>query len=160
LPPFSNSKDDKIMATRKLTPEDLHGIQEFAKQWGKIISRRAFGELGPGLDVDLAQMEQVAHAAAQGLTAGVLEATTGQQATQMGLQQPCPKCGKLCSVGWEERPIDALGGPFLLHEPTCYCPTCRRDFFPSASRSEARHARLQPDNARQNHVGGRPPEIA
>src|SRR4051794_34282900 len=34
-----------------------------AKQWGKIVVRRAFGEHGPGLDVDLDAMEQVAAAA-------------------------------------------------------------------------------------------------
>ncbi len=148
------------MATRKLTAEDLRGIREFAKQWGKIISRRAYGDQGPGLDVDLAQMEQVAHAAAQGLTAGVLEETTSQQAELLGAQQPCPQCGRCCSIGSAERPVDALGGSFLLQEPKCYCPTCRRDFFPSASRSEAGHARLQPDDAGQNPVGLCPTEIA
>ena len=65
------------MAKRKLSPEELQAITDLARQWGKIVVRRAFGEQGPSLDVDFAQMEEVARAAAQGLTAGALEALPG-----------------------------------------------------------------------------------
>jgi hypothetical protein len=133
------------MATRKLTPEDLQAIARVAKQWGKIVVRHAFGEQGPGLDVDFAQMEAVAYAAAQGLTAGAIEAATVQQGEQLGERQPCPKCGKLCSVGSAERPFHVKGAEIQLCEPKCYCPTCRRDFFPSASATEVEYARLQSD---------------
>ena len=54
------------MATRKLTPEEVQAITRLAKQWGKIVVRHAFGDQGPGLDVDLTQMEEVAYAAAKG----------------------------------------------------------------------------------------------
>ena len=54
------------MARRTFTPEQLQEFQRFAAQWGKIIARRAFGDDGPGLDVDLDAMEQLAHAAATG----------------------------------------------------------------------------------------------
>jgi hypothetical protein len=130
------------MATRKLTADDLEAIRQLAKQWGKIVVRRAFGEQGPGLDVNLTQMEEMAYAAAQGLTAGALEEATSQQGQQLGEQQPCPTCGKLCLVVSEERPIHVQGGAFQLREPKCYCPTCRRAFFPSASNAAAGHARL------------------
>ncbi len=130
---FPNVKDDNIMATRKFTPEELQAIRRLAKQWGKIVVRHAFGEQGPGLDVDLTQMEEVAYAAAQGLTAGALEEATAQQGQQLGEQLPCPQCHRLCPVKPEERPIQAKGGAFQLREPKGYCPTCRRDFFPSAS---------------------------
>ena len=121
------------MATRKLTPEEVQAITRLAKQWGKIVVRHAFGDQGPGLDVDLTQMEEVAYAAAQGLTAGALEEATSQQRQQLGEHQSCPTCGKLCTVTTEERLIHVKGGGFQLREPKCYCPTCRRDFFPSAS---------------------------
>jgi hypothetical protein len=130
------------MATRKLTPEDLQAVARVAKQWGKIVVRHAFGEQGPGLDVDFAQMEAVAYAAAQGLTAGAIEAATDQQGQQLGERQPCPQCGKLCSLVSAERPFHVKGGAVQLREPKCYCPTCRRDFFPSASAAEAGRARL------------------
>jgi hypothetical protein len=130
------------MGTRKLTADDLARIADVAKDWGKIIVRRAFGEQGPGLDVDLAQMEQIAQAAARGLTAGTLEEATSQQAHLLGEQQPCPTCGGVCPVTREGRCLQVAGGTFQHREPVCYCPTCRRDFFPSASAVEGGHARL------------------
>ena len=99
--------------------------------------RRAFGEDGPGLDVDLDQMEHVAVAAAQGLTAGTLEEATSQQAQGLGSEQACPECGRSCAVAAEEeRLIHVRGGTFQHREPACYCSTCRRAFFPSASAAE------------------------
>ena len=130
------------MGSRQLTADDLARISEVAKDWGKIIVRRAFGDKGPGMDVDLSQMEQVAQAAARGLTAGTLQEATAQQAQLLGDQQACPACGQSCPVTTEGRPIDVAGGSFEHREPVCYCPTCRRDFFPSASAAEAGHARL------------------
>src|SRR5437660_3615030 len=126
------------MSSRKLTPQELESITHLAHSWGKIVARRAFGEQGPGLDVDLAQMEAVALAAARGVTAGTLEATTQQQAQQLGSAQVCPACGRSCGVGTAERPVQVEGGTFQHQEPKCYCPTCRRDFFPSASAAQAR----------------------
>ncbi|MCA1838114.1 MAG: hypothetical protein LC674_04950 [Actinobacteria bacterium] len=125
------------MATRKLSPDELQAVRRLAKQWGKIVVKHAFGEQGPGLDVAFAQMEEVASAAAQGLTEGALEAATAQQGQFLGAKQPCPHCGKLCTVGSAERPLRAKGGFVLLRAPKCYCPTCRRDFFPAASGVEA-----------------------
>ena len=56
------------MASRKVSAKDLDEVRKLAERWGKIIARKAFGESGPGLDVDLDAMEEVAVAAAQGLT--------------------------------------------------------------------------------------------
>jgi hypothetical protein len=146
LPKISNLKDGNVMATRKLSAEELQAITRLAKQWGKIVVKQAFGAEGPGLDVDFAQMEEVAYAAAQGLTAGALEAASSQQGQLLGEKQPCPQCGKLCSVAAAERPLRVKGAILQLNEPKCYCPTCRRDFFPSASGVEAGQSRLQPDD--------------
>jgi hypothetical protein len=148
------------MATRKLSPEELQAVTRLAKQWGKIVVKHAFGEQGPGLDVDFAQMEEVAGAAARGLTEGALEVATAQQGQLLGEKQPCPKCGKLCTVGSAERLLRASGGVIPLREPKCHCPTCRRDFFPSASRTEAGRARLQSDDAAPHSVRDGRSEIA
>jgi hypothetical protein len=142
LPEFSNFKDGLAMASRKLTPHDLDNIKQLAKSWGKIVVRRAFGDEGPGLDVDLAQMEEVAVAAAQGVTAGALEEATAQQARQLGSEQACPQCGQRCGVAEDERAVKVRGGSFQHREPVCYCPACRRSFFPPASAPEAGHTRL------------------
>ncbi len=78
------------MAKRPLSQEDLDAIVQLARKWGKIVCRQAFGEEGPGLEVDFTQMEDVAVAAMRGLLAGTLEAATQQQAGQLGSHQPCP----------------------------------------------------------------------
>src|SRR5262245_9628329 len=125
------------MASGKLNDKDLAEIHSLAKQWGKIVVRRAFGEQGPGLDVDLDGMEQVAAAAAAGLTAAALEEATRQQAQRLPDEHPCPDCGRLCPSQVQPRPIVVRGGQFLHEEPACHCPACRRDFFPPAAAAEA-----------------------
>jgi hypothetical protein len=113
--------------------QDLQNIRDFANQWGKIIARRAFGDAGPGLDVDLFTLEQFAQAAAQGLLQGTLTTLLEQQAQALPDQQPCPACQQLCTVTQELRTLDCLGGSFPYNEPVCHCSACRRDFFPSAA---------------------------
>jgi hypothetical protein len=149
------------MAARKLKREDLQRIEELAKGWGKIIVRQYWGEKGPGLDVDLNQMEDVALAAVHGLLAGTLEVATHQQAKQLGEEQACPACGRLCPLKHEERAIVVRTGSTFEHEePKAHCPACRRDFFPSASAAETGHACLQPVGAEQNRASGGSGEVA
>jgi hypothetical protein len=149
------------MAARKATAEDLKRIEELAKRWGKIIVREHWGEQGPGLDVDLTAMEDIGVAAMRGLLAGTLEAATQQQASQLGEQQPCPECGRLCPLQHEERPITVRGGGSFEHrEPKAHCPACRRDFFPSASGPETGHASLQSIDSEQDCPSGGSGEVA
>jgi hypothetical protein len=149
------------MGARKATAEDLKRVEEMAKRWGKNIVRAHWGEAGPGLDVDLNEMEDIGVAAMRGLLAGTLEAATQQQANQLGEQQACPECGRMCPLRKEERPIVVRGGgSFEHHEPTAHCPGCRRDFFPSASAAETGHPRLQPLGSKQDSGSSGPSEIA
>jgi hypothetical protein len=121
------------MPPSKLSPADLQRITELAHQWGKIVVRQHWGEQGPGLDVTLDQMEEVAIAAVRGLLAGTLEGATLQQAQALATPQPCPDCGRLCPLTTEERLVTVRGGTFCHREPKAHCPACRRDFFPAAS---------------------------
>src|SRR5205823_11851602 len=102
------------MAQRTLSPEKLQQIRDLAAQWGKIVARRCFGEAGPDDSVDLSAMEQGAAAAASGLTEGTLDALLGQRAQGLGAEQPCPACGRLCPVGFEDRPLAVQGGRLTL----------------------------------------------
>lgn len=133
------------MTRSRLTPQDLQQIRELAAQWGKIVARRAFGEQGPGLEVDFTTLEQLAQEAARGLTEGTLATLLEQQAEALGTEQPCPDCGHLCPVSREVRTLHLKGGQPLQHnEPVCHCPVCRRDFFPPTPRVAAGRPRLQP----------------
>ncbi len=149
------------MAARRLKAEDLKHIEELAKGWGKIIVRQHWGEKGPGLDVDLTQMEDVAMAAVRALLAGTLESATRQQASQLGEEHACPACGQMCPLQRAERSIVVrTGSTFEHHEPMAHCPACRRDFFPSASGPETGHARLQSIDSEQDRASGGSGEIA
>jgi hypothetical protein len=118
------------MPRRSFTPEELQELRDLAACWGKIVARRAFGDAGPGLDVDLDAMEQIARAAATGLTEGTLQTLLEQQADALGEQQPCPDCGRPCGVRREGRRLQVQGAQLQQNEPVCHCPDCRRDFFP------------------------------
>lgn len=135
------------MGPRRLSAADLDAVRAVAKQWGKIVARHAFGPDGPGLDVDLTAMEEVASAAAQGLTEGTVEHLLEQQADQLPAPHPCPTCGQRCPVQREPRPLKVRGASVAHREPVCHCPSCRRDFFPSAARAASGQPRLQPDAA-------------
>jgi hypothetical protein len=121
------------MSQGKLSEQKLREIRELAAGWGKIVARRALGESGPDQGLDFAAMEQLAAAAAAGLTEGTLAVLFERQAQALPKEQPCPDCGRLCPVGHEDRPLAVKGGTSVnLHEPACHCPDCRRDFFPPA----------------------------
>lgn len=121
------------MATHKPTPEQLASIKALAKQWGTIIAKNAYGEGGPGLDVDFEEMEQIAAAAAAGLAEGTLERLAEQQAQRLPDEVPCPTCQRSCPVEHRPRQGVARGATVTLREPVAHCPACRRDFFPPAA---------------------------
>jgi hypothetical protein len=139
------------MARSQLSPQDLQEIRNLAAQWGKIVARRAFGEAGPGPDTTFTALEQLAAAAAAGLTEGTLSTLLEQQAGGLGEQQPCPACGRPCRVRREDRPLRLDSGQEVsYHEPVCHCPDCRRDFFPPTDATAAGQPQLQPRAAAED----------
>jgi hypothetical protein len=48
------------MAFTKSQPEDLSELRDLAYGWGKVVTRRAFGEAGPCLDLDFDSIEELA----------------------------------------------------------------------------------------------------
>ena len=76
--------------------------------------------------------EQIATAAAQGLTEGTLQLLLQQQADKLTNEQPCPDCGKLCPTQPTTRSLTAAGVEVQQVERIAHCPDCRRDFFPPA----------------------------
>jgi hypothetical protein len=139
------------MARAKISPQDLQNIRDLAAQWGKIVARRAFGDRGPGLDVDFTALEQIAAAAAAGLTEGTLTTLLEQQATTLGAEAPCPACGRSCPLHRQPRPLHIDSGQAIEHhEPFAHCPDCRRDFFPPTDHAAPRQPRLQPRAAAED----------
>ena len=123
------------MPTPRFTPEQLRELHDLAARWAQIVSKRAFGDDGPGLDVDFNTFEQIAAAAAHGLTEGTLQLLLQQQADKLPTEQPCPLCDRLCPTKPCTRPLTARGATVQQVERLAHCPDCRRDFFPPADGS-------------------------
>lgn len=70
----------------------------------------------------------------------LVEAVVGEFVTQRLARRPqtstsavdCPHCGKVGRrIGDRKREVLTTRGSALMVEPKCYCPACRRHFFPS-----------------------------
>ncbi|MBV8078219.1 MAG: hypothetical protein JO284_17550 [Planctomycetaceae bacterium] len=121
---------------------DLSELRNMAYGWGKIITRRAYGDEGPGLDLDFDAVESLAVDMGQAVIQGAIEEVLRLQFQRLGDHQPCPACQRACPVAKAPRTIQVRGGTVHYDEPVCHCPVCRRDFFPSAPEFAARLAQL------------------
>lgn len=119
------------MTSTKLSERKLKEIREVAEGWGKLLAREAFPE-GPGLDVSLADMEDIAAVATRAMVKGSVETMTEHQTESLGEQAACPTCGKTCQLQRKPRDVIVRGGDASLDEAKAHCSRCRRDFFPSA----------------------------
>ena len=129
--PFTKSQSDD--------PSDL---RDMAYGWGKVVSRRAYGDEGPGLDIDFDSIESLAIDMGQAVIKGAIEEALKTQWKLLGDHQPCPGCARTCPVTKAPRTIQVRGGAVQYDEPVCHCPACRRDFFPSPPEFAARRAQI------------------
>ena len=114
---------------------DLH--QAFAEAKKGLNDLSGSMTKGTGAMSDFGQAGQVAGGILiADVVKGAVEAMTGTQGVQFGEEAPCPTCGKMCSLKTVPRPVIVRGGDATLDEPVAHCPTCRRDFFPSAAGAE------------------------
>ena len=118
------------MSDRKLADEKMKEIEQTASVWGRLLAQEAFPD-GPGLDISLADMEEIAAVATKAIVRGAIGTMAEEQAQSLDRQQPCPVCGKLCDVSRKPRAVAVRGGSAELNEPVAHCSTCRRAFFPS-----------------------------
>jgi len=131
------------MSKAKLSAKKLQEIHDLAAQWGKRVAEQTLGKSGSEQPLDFPAMEQIAAAAAAGLTQGTIATLLEQQAKTLDTQLPCPECGRLCPVEYKDRTLTIPGNTLRLHEPVCSCPDCRRDFFPPATRPASGQPQLQ-----------------
>ena len=100
-----------------------------------LLAKQRFGEDGPPLETTFAQIEQFGHQAGQMVARAVDAHLAKQHAEHFEDEQPCPSCAEKCpsKESPHELSLQTSDGDVPLHEPTYYCPSCRRDFFPSAA---------------------------
>lgn len=106
-------------------------IEELARHWGELLAREVYPQ-GPGLDVSLADMEEMVAHATRAIVQGAIGQMTEDQAQLLAAEQACPTCGRACPIRRKSRAVAVRGGSVELDEPVAHCPKCRRDFFPSA----------------------------
>ena len=102
-----------------------------------LLAEERYGPDGPPIDTTFAEIEQFGHQAGRMLGRSLDEHLTDQHAEHFQ-EASCPTC-----AGYDEsdvarkkpRPLQTLDGTIPLAEPVCHCPTCDRDFFPSAERT-------------------------
>src|SRR5947209_4128722 len=114
------SKEGRPMPFRKSSLMDSTGIVRVAQGWGKVVARRVEEQVGPDLDLDADDIEQVAKGAACAVARGAIEGLLEKRAAALGPEQPCPRCQRPCPVGREPRTISFWGGPVDYREPKCH----------------------------------------
>jgi len=118
-----------------LTPAMKAKFDEFVA----LLAQQRYGEEGPPLETTFAEIEQFGHQAGRMLGRAVDTHLVAQHASQHFVgEQACPSCDEKFppKESPHELPVQTVDGDVTLHEPTCNCSTCRRDFFPSASNAQ------------------------
>jgi len=116
--------------------EDLDLTTEEKKKFSELVAllaRLGFGEDGPPRETTFAQIENFGHQAGRMLGRAVDALLAAQHAEHFAGEEPCPSCNEKTpsKESPHELPLQTPDGEVTLHEPTCRCSTCRRDFFPS-----------------------------
>lgn len=114
------------MATR----EEL--ASKLAVELAGPFAQEVFGPEGPALDCDIDEMEDVAELAARAAFDAVIARAMLLQNQKLPKRLSCPDCQRQCPVRFEKRTVRGRMGPAGIQEAVCHCPTCDRDFFPSA----------------------------
>jgi hypothetical protein len=120
------------MARAEINEQDWQVFLKVADQVG--IDVRGLLER----DVPFRDMEAAGHELGRVVAQATTERLSLARAQRLTEAQPCPTCGQVCALDHKERELTTGDGLIRLREPVCHCSTCRRAFFPSASRSGAR----------------------
>jgi hypothetical protein len=67
------SKEGRLMLFHKSRLIDSIGVTPMAENWGKIVARRVHDDVGPDLDLNADEIEQMAATAACALAKGAID---------------------------------------------------------------------------------------
>jgi len=110
-------------------------------------------------DAPFRELEAAGHQLGRVLAQATTERLSLARAQRLEGPQSCPTCGEQCPLVHRQRELQTGDGPIELHEPVCYCSTCRRDFFPSASGIGTGPTAVQPDGAGQDRLRQRGAQV-
>ena len=102
-----------------------------------LLAEERYDPNGPPIDTTFAEIERFGHQPGRMLGRSLDEHLTHQHAEHFQ-EASCPTCGACGESNAAEnkktRPLQTEDGKIPLAEPAFHCPTCDRDFFPSAER--------------------------
>jgi len=103
-----------------------------------LLAEERYGPSGPPINTRFAEIEMFGHQAGRMLGRSLDEHLTHQHADHFQ-QASCPTCGTSgeseAAENKKTRPLQTQDGKIPLAESAFHCPTCDRDFFPSAERT-------------------------
>lgn len=100
----------------------------------KNLATHLYGPEGPAWGTSFASIEELAVQISRLLGSELIQQALQRQANQPApaALQSCPACcGPLDERPPEPRSVQTTTGSADWQEPACYCPRCRRAFFPS-----------------------------
>lgn len=104
-----------------------------------LLARQGFGEEGPPRETTFAEIERFGHRAGRMVARAIDSQLAEEHAAHFTEEEPCPACTERHppKAGPHDLPLQTEDGPVTLREPAFRCPSCERDFFPSADSLEA-----------------------
>ena len=112
-------------------------VAEKVKELAELITMEQFGVEGVPKEFTFSEIEEIGHQVGQMTAAEVDHTLVDNHRQHFVGEHPCPGCSRLCMCRAAGRDLATRDGPVVLTEAACYCPDCRRAFFPSAGSVEA-----------------------
>ena len=103
-----------------------------------LLAQEKYESGRPPIDTTFAEIENFGHQAGRMLGRSLDEHLTLEHAEHFQ-DATCPTCAAVgespAADNKRARPLQTEDGKIPLAEPAFHCPTCARDFFPSADRT-------------------------
>lgn len=122
---------------REKRPAASPAVMEKMKELAELISQEQFASSGVPLEITFSEIEEIGHQAGQLIAAQVDRQLVTKHRDHFADEQACPTCERPCASRPCERELTTRDGTMTLPETICYCPNCRRSFFPSACSAES-----------------------
>jgi len=126
--------DDRLMAEEKSA-----GLETELKVFtSRIIDERiADGDIDPAT-MTFSEMELLGHEIGQRVARMLGGQMAGRQIEMLWSDDyNCPTCGLECEAVKKARAVQTIDGTAEIVEVKSFCPKCRRNFFPCASRQRS-----------------------
>ena len=122
------------MPFQKSPSMDRDGVERLAEGWEKVVARRVHDEVGPELDLDADDIEQMAITAARAVALGTIADLLERKAALLGPEQPCPTRQRPCAAHASRGPSTSGAARSPTPSPSATARPAAGIFFPHARR--------------------------